>query len=90
MVAPHLTRPSWLLPEPVPLPERQGRPWLEGQALRLLAGPERIEAGWWDGPAAARDYFVAATPAGVLVWIYRARLPQTQAEGGWMLQGWFG
>ena len=89
-VTPHLTRPSWLLPEPVPLPERQGRPWLEGQALRLLAGPERIEAGWWDGPAAARDYFVAATPAGVLVWIYRMRLPQTQAEGGWMLQGWFG
>jgi protein ImuB len=74
------------------LPERQGRPVLEGQPLRLLAGPERIEAGWWDGPAAARDYFIAGTPAGVLVWIYRHRLPQAQAEAesGWVLQGWFG
>ena len=65
---------------------------LEGQPLRLLAGPERIEAGWWDGPAVARDYFIAGTPSGVLVWIYRHRLPQAsaQAESGWMLQGWFG
>jgi len=90
---PHLTRPAWLLPEPRPLPERHGRPLLDGQALRLLAGPERIEAGWWDGRAAARDYFVAATPAGVLVWICRTRLPQPQGEGegesGWLLQGWF-
>ncbi|MCE2691982.1 MAG: DNA polymerase Y family protein [Rubrivivax sp.] len=89
---PHLTRPAWLLPQPRPLPERQGRPMLEGQPLRLLAGPERIEAGWWDGPAVARDYFIAGTPAGVLVWIYRTRLPQApaQAESGWVLQGWFG
>lgn len=87
---PHLTRPAWLLPQPRPLPERQGRPLLDGQPLRLLAGPERIEAGWWDGPAAARDYFVAATPAGTLVWIYRTRLPLAQDEGGWALQGWFG
>ena len=87
---PHLTRPVWLLPEPRPLRERQGRPLLDGQPLRLLAGPERIEAGWWDGPAAARDYFVAGTPTGGLVWIYRTRLPQPQDEGGWALQGWFG
>jgi protein ImuB len=86
---PHLTRPAWLLPEPRPLPERHGRPLLDGQPLRLLAGPERIEAGWWDGCAAARDYFVAATPAGGLVWICRTRLPQPQGEGGWLLQGWF-
>lgn len=86
---PHLTRPAWLLSEPRPLPERHGRPLLDGQPLRLLAGPERIEAGWWDGQAAARDYFVAATPAGGLVWICRTRLPQPQGEGGWLLQGWF-
>lgn len=87
---PHLTRPAWLLPVPRPLPEHRGRPLWEGQPLRLLAGPERIEAGWWDGPAAARDYFVAGTPAGVLVWIYRTRLPQPGSPEGWALQGWFG
>jgi len=87
---PHLTRPAWLLPVPRPLPEHRGRPLWDGQPLRLLAGPERIEAGWWDGPAAARDYFVAGTPAGVLVWIYRTRLPQPGSPEGWALQGWFG
>ncbi len=86
---PHLTRPAWLLPEPRPLTEHRGRPLLEGQPLRLLAGPERIETGWWDGPAAARDYFVAATPAGLLVWIFRTRLPSPDESAGWALQGWF-
>jgi len=86
---PHLTRPVWLLPEPRPLTEHGGRPLLDGQPLRLLAGPERIETGWWDGPAAARDYFVAATPAGLLVWIFRARLPSPDEAAGWSLQGWF-
>ena len=87
--SPHLTRPAWLLPEPRPLPEHRGRPVLDGQPLRLLCGPERIETGWWDGPAAARDYFVAATPAGVLVWIFRTRLPSPEEAAGWALQGWF-
>lgn len=87
--APHLTRPAWLLPEPRPLPEHRGRPVLDGQPLRLLCGPERIETGWWDGQAAARDYFVAATPAGVLVWIFRTRLPSPEEAAGWALQGWF-
>jgi len=87
--SPHLTRPAWLLPEPRPLPEHRGRPVLDGQPLRLLCGPERIETGWWDGPAAVRDYFVAATPAGVLVWIFRTRLPSPEEAAGWALQGWF-
>lgn len=40
-------RPLWLLPEPRPLPEVDGRPqW--GGPLSLLAGPERLESGWWD------------------------------------------
>jgi len=88
--AARLTRPVWLLPQPQPLPERQSRPWLDGQALRLVGGPERIEAGWWDGAPAARDYFIAQCPGGELVWIYRLRPAPPQGEPGWFLQGRFG
>jgi protein ImuB len=86
-----ITRPVWLLPHALPLQERQSRPLLDGRALQVLAGPERIEAGWWDGALAERDYFVAQTADGALVWLYRARLPLSGAsEGeGWYLQGRF-
>jgi len=86
-----LHRPVWLLPEPLPLPERQSLPLLDGRPLQLLSGPERIEAGWWDGALAARDYFIAQAADGALVWVYRARLPlAAAAEEGWFLQGRFG
>lgn len=84
---PYLTRPVWLLREPQPLAEQRQLPLLDGRPLQMLAGPERIEAGWWDGTPAARDYFVAQAHDGSLVWVYRARLPT--AEGGWFLQGRF-
>ena len=82
-------RPLWLLPEPQPLPEQASRPWLDGAPLQLLAGPERIESGWWDGALAARDYFIARANGGALVWIYRARLPLASDGSGWFLQGRF-
>ena len=90
-----LNRPAWLLPEPVPLPERHGLPWLDGQPLQLVSGPERIEAGWWDGAPAARDYFIALAADGSLVWVWRARLPVPASGHGaadvqWMMQGRFG
>ncbi len=81
------TRPLWLCPEPQPLPEQGSQPWLDGAPLQLLAGPERIESGWWDGALAARDYFVARAADGALVWIYRARLAAD--DSGWFLQGRF-
>jgi protein ImuB len=83
------TRPVWLLVQPQPLPERRSAPWLDGGPLQLLAGPERIESGWWDGTPALRDYFIARTGDAALVWIYRARLPGSDA-GGWFLHGRFG
>lgn len=86
-----MTRPLWLLSEPEPLPEHGARPSLDGVPLQLLAGPERIESGWWDGALAARDYFIASAADGSLVWVFRARLPLQAADtGGWFLQGRFG
>jgi len=91
-----LHRPAWLLPQPQPLHERAALPLLDGRPLQIVSGPERIEAGWWDkaeagsaGDAglATRDYFIARTDDGALVWIYRTRLA---AADGWFLQGRFG
>jgi protein ImuB len=85
-----LTRPLWLIEEPQPLVEQASRPCLDGAPLQLLAGPERIESGWWDGALAARDYFIASAADGALVWVFRARLPLgTTDGGGWFLQGRF-
>jgi len=56
--------------------------------LRLLAGPERIESGWWDAaePDALgdvrRDYFVAISIRQEWLWIFRCR-------AGWFLHGVF-
>ena len=83
------SRPVWLMAEPVPLPELLSRPVLEGRPLQLLSGPERIEAGWWDAGLAERDYFIAETTEGALVWVYRARLPLS-GEEGWFLHGRYG
>ena len=93
-------RPVWLLPAALPLHERGALPLLDGQALQLLAGPERIEAGWWDmgnagdaagGGLATRDYFIAQAGSGALVWIYRTRLAAAAAhQAGWFLHGRFG
>ena len=84
----HAMRPVWLLRHPEPLHERDSEPLVDGQALQLLSGPERIESGWWDAELVARDYFIAQLPGGALVWIYRARVPA--AGPCWFLQGRFG
>jgi hypothetical protein len=42
----------------------------DGGPLTLVAGPERIESGWWDGADARRDYFVAID-GGRWLWIFR-------------------
>jgi protein ImuB len=67
-------RPLWLLDPP--------RRLAEGE-FALLAGPERIESGWWDEAEARRDYFIARTGEASLAWIYRER------EGYWFLHGYF-
>jgi protein ImuB len=79
-----LFRPVWLLAEPQPLAGDE-RPHCEGP-LEIEEGPERIESGWWDGRDVRRDYYVARTPAGARLWIFRER----RAQGGWFLHGVFG
>ncbi len=82
-------RPSWLLEPPRRLRSRGGRPWHEGE-LVLERGPERIETGWWDGQGIARDYWVARTPAGARLWVFRERPETADAAPQWFLHGVFG
>ena len=66
-------RPLWLIEPPRRIGEAQ---------FELLAGPERIESGWWDGDEAKRDYFVGQSPDASLIWLYRE-------AGEWFLHGIF-
>jgi protein ImuB len=84
-----LPRPLWLLKQPIPLSERNNRPYWHG-ALQLVAGPERIESGWWDNALIQRDYFIASDESAALLWIYRERMPDAKRRQGWFLQGRFG
>ncbi|NTV09670.1 MAG: DNA polymerase Y family protein, partial [Zoogloea sp.] len=67
--------PLWLLPQPRPLKS----------AFTLLAGPERIESGWWDGAEVRRDYYVARDAEGALLWVFRP----LDAPENWHLHGYF-
>ncbi len=81
----HSHRPSWLLPAPQPLSMHGHQPSYGGP-LRLLAGPERIEAGWWElhaEQAAQRDYFIASSTQEELLWIFRT------PDHRWFLHGVF-
>jgi protein ImuB len=79
-------RPLWLLREPRPLRQVAEKPYSDNGPLAIVAGPERIESGWWDGGDVKRDYFVAQTAERSTVWVYRER----RRPGGWYLHGIFG
>lgn len=91
-------QPSWLLPEPLPLSmvsEATGlpaHPFYQGR-LQWLAGPHRIEAGWWDSGHAsdpcARDYYLASSPGAGLMWVFRARHANDHGPDQWFLHGLF-
>ena len=65
-------RPAWLLEKTMEVDEAK---------LDLIAGPERITCGWWDGDDARRDYFVAGYGSS-LAWVYRE-------DGQWYVHGFF-
>jgi protein ImuB len=66
-----LPRPLWLLETPRCI----------ARFDRLLAGPERIESGWWDGQDVHRDYYLAQCQ-GARLWVFRDR-----NDGRWYLHG---
>ncbi|MCY4344579.1 MAG: DNA polymerase Y family protein [Gammaproteobacteria bacterium] len=84
-------RPMWLLESPRPVnPER----------YRILSGPERLETGWWEAPAAVpnglapsmsgRDYFIASDAEGARCWLFKFRSPNPSDEAEpWYLHGYF-
>jgi protein ImuB len=69
-------RPSWLLPKP-------RRCTIEN--YEILAGPERIESGWWDGRDCRRDYFIVRDGHGSTLWAFHEYKPHR----GWYLHGIF-
>jgi protein ImuB len=74
--------PSWLLAAPQSLQVQHAQPQFHGP-LALLAGPQRLEAGWLDGESPAlRDYFVARSQRHGLLWIYCDRLGGKDGQGG--------
>ena len=76
------SRPGWLLPRPSPLRDHR---------VGILAGPERIETGWWEGDV-RRDYYRLHTSAGQQAWAWRPAgdAPVDGSGDGFMLHGWFG
>ena len=89
-------QPTFLLAEPLRLATHGPRPHYQGP-LRLLAGPHRVEGGWWhrvagaDGEVGmrnvARDYWLAASEHAGLLWIFQTRLDDDRT--GWFLHGCF-
>ena len=87
---PAALRPLWILSQPLRVSETHHPQPRYGGPLALLAGPERIEAGWWDAlrprtHAVHRDYFVARNARGQTLWIYR----ELAAPRTWFLHGFF-
>lgn len=75
-------QPAWLLHSPQPL---------AGPPRRILAGPQRLESGWWDGHEARRDYYVLETGSGQLAWAFLPTGLDPLTHPGtppWMLHGW--
>ena len=75
---PSTPRPTWLLQRPIPL--------RDAATPRVIAGPERVESGWWDGGDVRRDYYVVRTGNGQQAWAFRG---VGETDTPFMLHGWF-
>ena len=90
-----MPQPTFVLPEPLRLATKGPRPIYQG-VLQVLAGPHRVEGGWWhrilgpDGSCPAnvqRDYWVALSEHAGVLWIFQERLADDQTA--WYLHGIF-
>lgn len=90
-----MPQPTFVLPEPLRLAMRGHRPLYQG-VLQLLAGPHRVEGGWWDRTTEAgetttrhvsRDYWVALSEHAGVLWVFQTRLAENEAA--WFLHGMF-
>lgn len=77
-------RPLFLLPVPRKLMLDGGVPLCHGR-IDIIAGPERIETGWWDGQPALRDYYVGRNPHNETMWLYQ----DLRDLNSWHLHGYF-
>lgn len=90
-----IAQPTFVLPVPLRLATRADRPLYQG-VLIMLAGPHRVEGGWWDrtvvdGQAqtrnVVRDYWVALSEHAGVLWVFQTRLANDEAA--WFLHGTF-
>ena len=78
-------RPFWLLPEPKQLLKKNDRLYYKS-IICFGAGPERIEAGWWEDADIQRDYYIATDKVAGNLWIYHDLTDKKL----WYLHGLFG
>lgn len=90
-----MPQPGWVLAEPLLLAtnsQRGGQPIYQGR-LDLLAGPHRIEAGWWDASTGhtrvTRDYYLASSAHAGLLWIFKVQQQPDDTRSPWYLHGFF-
>lgn len=88
-------QPCWVLPEPLPLALEKGmgqHPVYQGR-LTLLAGPHRVEAGWWDAHTGharfTRDYYLASSAHAGLLWVFKGQQLADDTGSPWFLHGFF-
>jgi protein ImuB len=92
--------PCWILRQPLRLAVVKDKPIYQGP-LQLIAGPERVETGWWpesagDSDLTLRDYFIASSEMAGMLWIYRQRTGLAKpgahctVQVGWYLHGIYG
>lgn len=78
-------RPLWLLSHPRQLLKKNNGVYYKS-LVRFIAGPERIQTGWWDKADIYRDYYVGLDKVAGNIWIYHDLAKKQQ----WYLHGLFG